>query len=283
MDPLSQLLRSIYLRQVRYILQDVPSGWSEYYPAGPGIYFYVVLEGQLLVGDTEQVRHLSAMEMIMLTGRLAHRVAVFVPGGCRWIALHCEYDQTLAQPLIQALPSRLPEQHQAGFAHQALTQIGVHYFLLESQGNRLGRDTMMDRLGGMLLVECLRTYIENLDDQDQSWLLALRDPRLAPVLTVLHAQPAQPWTVAQLAKIAGQSRSQFALRFHNVMGQTPLAYLTAHRMRLAAYLLSEQRMPLARVAEQVGYSSDSTLSEAFRRYFGMPPRTWQQTNQLKKH
>ena len=93
-------------------------------------------------------------------------------------------------------------------------------------------------------------------------------------LNALHARPAQAWTLEELARAAGTSRSVLAERFQHLVGSSPMQYLTQWRMLLAANLLSGSNAPLARIAEDVGYQTDTAFSRAFRREYGTPPAAW---------
>jgi len=90
----------------------------------------------------------------------------------------------------------------------------------------------------------------------------------------LHKSPAHPWTLEELAREANTSRSVLAERFQKLVGDSPMQYLTQWRMLLAANLLRRSNAPLARVAEEVGYQTDTAFSRAFRREFGLPPVAW---------
>jgi AraC-like DNA-binding protein len=99
----------------------------------------------------------------------------------------------------------------------------------------------------------------------------LRDPALSPVLAAIHQRPAHPWSVQELAGIACLSRSAFADRFGTVIGQPPLSYLAEHRMRLALWQLCHTQQPVCRIAEMVGYGSETAFSQAFKRIYGNSP------------
>ena len=103
------------------------------------------------------------------------------------------------------------------------------------------------------------------------WVAGLRDPSLGRALSAFHADSADPWTLESLARTAGLSRSAFAARFTQVMGETAIGYVTSWRMDLAARLVREQSLPLSRVAEHVGYRSEAAFNRAFRRAHGMTP------------
>jgi AraC-like DNA-binding protein len=139
----------------------------------------------------------------------------------------------------------------------------------EARERRSGRELVLSRLVEVLLVEALRST--PVEDASPGLLRGLCDARLAPAIRQMHAQLARPWTVPQLAKAAGLSRSGFCDRFNNRVGLPPMEYLLAWRMAVAKDLLRRHDLDIGEVAERVGYSSSSTFSTAFSRHVGMPP------------
>lgn len=140
----------------------------------------------------------------------------------------------------------------------------------EESGSELpGRDMVLERLVEILLVEALRTTQR--DGAPLGLLRGLSDRKLAEAMRRMHADPARPWTVEQLARDAAMSRSAFFERFTGAVGVPPMEYLLAWRMALAKDLLRRRDVPLAEVAERVGYGSASTFSTAFSRHVGQPP------------
>jgi AraC-like DNA-binding protein len=114
-------------------------------------------------------------------------------------------------------------------------------------------------------------------DGDTGWLAGVRDRIVGVALTSLHNRPAHNWTVEELARVAGTSRSVLADRFQQLVGSSPIQYLTQWRMLLASNLLSRSNASLASIAEAVGYQTDTAFSRAFRREFGSPPATWRRS------
>ncbi|QRF56231.1 AraC family transcriptional regulator [Variovorax paradoxus] len=139
----------------------------------------------------------------------------------------------------------------------------------ESSEERSGREFVLTRLVEVLLVEALRS--SSGEDAPPGLLRGLADARLALAMRQLHADPARPWTVTQLAQKAALSRSAFFDRFTRAVGLPPMEYLLAWRMALAKNLLGDRELAIAEVAERVGYSSASTFSTAFSRHVGLPP------------
>lgn len=140
-----------------------------------------------------------------------------------------------------------------------------------------GQQVVLDRLLDWVLVCALREWFDRPDTQPPSQ----RDPVVGRALRLLHAQPAAPWTVATLADRTGVSRSTLAKRFHDLVGEPPLTYLTRLRMTLAADLLIEQQAAtIADIARTVGYSDAFGFSAAFKRIRGVNPSEYRRTSVL---
>jgi AraC-like DNA-binding protein len=120
----------------------------------------------------------------------------------------------------------------------------------------------------------LRLYMNEQSTGQSGWLAAVRDRIVGAALTELHARPAHAWTLEALARAAGTSRSVLAERFQHLVGSAPMEYLTQWRMLLAANLLCGSNAPLAQIAEDIGYQTDTAFIRAFRREYGMPPAAW---------
>ncbi|MDX1891670.1 AraC family transcriptional regulator [Mycolicibacterium sp. 050158] len=135
-----------------------------------------------------------------------------------------------------------------------------------------GQQVVLDRLLDWMLVCTLREWFDGPDGTPPAWWTALRDPVVGDALSVLHAEPAAPWTVASLAERIGVSRSTLAKRFSELVGEPPLTYLTGWRMTLAMDLLVEQdTATIAHVGRAVGYRDPFTFSAAFKRVRGVNP------------
>jgi len=148
----------------------------------------------------------------------------------------------------------------------------------ESSAMKPGRDLLLRRLVEILLIEALRSTPSK--NAPPGLLRGLADERLVQAIRQMHADPATPWTVAQLASKASLSRSAFFERFTRVVGQPPMEYLLAWRMALAKEMLCRQNLSISQVAERVGYGSASTFSTAFSRHMGQPPRRYSQSAAL---
>lgn len=133
-----------------------------------------------------------------------------------------------------------------------------------------GQEAYLDRLLDLLLMDVLRTWFDR-DEQAPTWWRAGYDPLIGPALRLMYHNPEQPWTVANLAAAVGSSRAAFARRFHAQVGETPIAFLTAWRLAVAADLLRTDGSTIAAIARRVGYGTPFALSSAFKRVYGISP------------
>ncbi|UUP17768.1 RCS-specific HTH-type transcriptional activator RclR [Nitratireductor thuwali] len=141
----------------------------------------------------------------------------------------------------------------------------------EMATNRAGSAGILARLADVAAATIVRGWVECGCGDATGWVEALRDPRLGRVIAALHRDPGRDWTVADMAAEMGSSRSVFAERFVSATGTTPLRYVTALRMRLAAQWIGRDRMPIDTVARRLGYGSQAAFARAFKRATGRSP------------
>jgi AraC-like DNA-binding protein len=127
-----------------------------------------------------------------------------------------------------------------------------------------------------MFVDVVRRYLETLPEDRTTWLSGLRDPYVGRALTALHERPERDWTIEALAQAAALSRSAFAERFVQFVGQPPMQYLTNWRMQLATNYLRNGTESIASVANRVGYDSEAAFSRAFKKAVGSPPSEWRE-------
>ncbi len=147
----------------------------------------------------------------------------------------------------------------------------IRFSVDEVLASRAGSEVVLAKLSETLFVETLRRYIAGLPEDQTGWLAGVRDPEVGRALALLHRQPAHPWTIADLAKEVGISRSVVAERFRRYLGQPPMAYLTQWRLQLGAQMLTSTSHSVSQVASEVGYESEAAFNRAFKRGFGLPP------------
>ncbi len=135
-----------------------------------------------------------------------------------------------------------------------------------------GQEAVLDRLLDLLLIAVLRAHFARPESGGPDWFRAHADPVVGHALRLMHHNPAHAWTLAGLARETNVSRAAFARRFHDLVGEPPMAFLTEWRIALAADLLREPGATIGSVAGQVGYGSPFALSTAFKRVLGVSPQ-----------
>jgi AraC-like DNA-binding protein len=292
-DPLSEV---IALLRPRTVFSKVISGagrWGVRYSDFGQPSFCAVLEGSCrLAVDGQRALTLEAGDFLLLPRTPGFTMSSFHPvnpqridprvapsptgevrhgtrGGppdVRLLGGYFVFDSPDAALLVSLLPALV---HVRGVERLSIL---VRLVGDEAKDQRSGRDLVLTRLVEVLLIEALRSTTS--DDAPPGLLRGLADARLAPAIRQIHGQLARSWTVPQLAKAAGLSRSAFFERFTRTVGVPPMEYLLAWRMAIARDLLRHHDLGITEVAERVGYSSASTFSTAFSRHVGQPPRRY---------
>ncbi|PJI32704.1 AraC family transcriptional regulator [Acinetobacter pseudolwoffii] len=313
MDALSKIFDDIHLAKSEYLYLNVfhPGGFD--YQHEPFMLAYILLQGQaqlrFMNGDRLE---LQQGDLVLLPAGSAHHVSC--PDNADFsarcainpyfqshaqqcvdlngensaehsfiLALRSSLDMQMAKPLLSALPKYLHIQHILGDTAPEWLQVGLQFLALETQQMRPGRDKILDHLVSILLIECVRDYILNLENSS-SWLNALSHPELSNALAAIHGKPEQFWTVESLAEQCHMSRSKFAQLFTQIVGEPPLAYLQQHRLRLAAQYLRNSGFSIQQIAHGVGYSSETAFSQSFKKQFEQTPTQYRlncQNNNIK--
>ena len=144
----------------------------------------------------------------------------------------------------------------------------------ETSAHNLGSRLVTESLTRIVLIQMLRTYAASTSCGVGTWLGALTDEQISGALHQIHGDPLRRWTLPELARVAGMSRSSFALRFRTLVGTSPLDYLLRWRMRLAGQVLRESSRTISSLAFEYGYASESAFSASFKRALGCSPKTY---------
>ena len=184
------------------------------------------------------------------------------------------FDRASLRPITQLLPSFIlvkAEQARTLALHDTMRALAS-----EMAEQAPGSEIVANRLAEVLFIQILRAHIasgpeRNTPVRNKGWLRAIFDPQMGAALSAIHDRVNTPWTVESLAEAAGMSRSAFAARFKELVGQTPLEYVTEWRMQKAMQLLEQRDKKLIDVARLVGYESDAAFSKAFKRVVGANP------------
>ena len=187
------------------------------------------------------------------------------------------FDSAEDNPVISTLPPLLKLNVEQGGAAEWIRST-FQFAAEEIAAGRPGSETVLAKLSELLFVESVRRYAEDLPAGQTGWLAGLRDPYVARALAQLHRDITRPWTVDDLGREVGLSRSALADRFIRLIGVPPMHYLANWRMQIATQKLRGTSASLAQVAASVGYDSEAAFSRAFKKAFGAAPATWRRSN-----
>jgi AraC-like DNA-binding protein len=192
----------------------------------------------------------------------------------RHVVLLCgsyRFDGDIGKGLVEALP---PVVRLTAESDEPIHEV-IALLVREMRQNSLGKQTVLDRLLDVVVVLGIRAGLA-LSPRQPSWFRAASDPRLAPVLQAMYAEPERPWTIESLAEAGAMSRSTLARAFQQTLGQSPIAHLAEWRMAVARDSLLGSDASLAEIARTVGYNSEYAFATAFRRHNGDSPGRWRQ-------
>lgn len=298
-DPLAEALHPLRMRGTFYCRSELTEPWTLEIPAFPDtVSFHVVADGscelhvagepttELQRGDVAMVPHgighLLSAGQGGPSGRvdrlpqhyLSERYSVLTHGGggrpARVLCGVVAFDEPGARELVRRLP---PVLHIAATASP--TTVSVHdtirLMAAELADLRPGGEAVTTRLADVVVVQAIRHWLANDPAARGGWLGALQDEHLGRALAAMHRDPGHPWTLEALASEALMSRSTFAARFAEQVGESPMAYLTRWRMTIAHTRLREGRAGVSQLAAELGYGSDAAFSRAFTRVVGRTP------------
>ena len=294
----ADLLQSVRLRSSVYFRPELRAPWG-FRVADHGTAFHIVADGECWVqvtgaeevelvagdfvviprGDAHIMRD-SAGSTIVDFFELAANSApdskgVFRAGGRGTITkLVCggmQFDNGATDPLLAVLPPLIHVKGEGGKGSPWL-QATVSQVLEELDSSGAGTQAVVTRLADILFIKAVRSYFEqNIDTAQYGWLAAIRDPHIGPALAQLHARPQEAWTVASVARKVALSRSLFAEKFAELVGEPPLRYLKRLRLNAAATRLRSTDDKLTTIAADAGYESAAAFTKAFKRALGKTP------------
>lgn len=181
-----------------------------------------------------------------------------------------KFDDPVAKQLITLLPKLIVvdtwASPQADWIHSTLRMIAA-----EAKEMSLGGETVITRLADVLVVQAIRFWITHDPLTQTGWLGALQDPKIGKVISRIHREPGGAWTLNSLAREASMSRSAFAARFTELVGEPAMRYVTRWRMHFAQARLKEGNATVSEVALTLGYESEAAFNRAFRRLLGISP------------
>ncbi len=180
-------------------------------------------------------------------------------------------DHPIARRLVEALPP-IVHMRPTRSGRSAGPFAAIDLLADEMEHGGTGSGAVISRLCDVVVLQAIRSWVSSEEAAGSRWLAAMSDPQIGPALAALHRYPEQRWAVSSLAAHALMSRSAFAARFTEVVGQSAMRYLTDLRMQLALDLLRRTDRSVSEVAAAVGYDSEASFSRVFKRVMGTSPR-----------
>lgn len=193
----------------------------------------------------------------------------------RFVCGYMACDPHLCETVLAGLP-RLIRVRVADEPSGSWIENSIRFSVDQASGGDAGSSLVIEKLSEVLFVETLRRYITTLPADQTGWLAGARDPVIGKALALMHQNPSYPWTVDDLARRLGVSRTRLGERFRHFLGVSPIAYLTDWRLKLGADKLRLTERSVAEVALDVGYNSEAAFNRAFKRAYNAPPAQFRQ-------
>jgi AraC-like DNA-binding protein len=297
-DPLGEALHFLRMSGTFYARSEFSAPWGlELPPFAGSLMFHVLTAGEcwletargerrlLRTGDLALVPHGEGHRLVSEPGVEAARLfdlpreqvseryeVLRHGGGGDRTSLVCgavRFDHPAAQHLVRLLPGIIAVE--ASRSDQEWVQATMRFMAAEARALRPGGEAVITRLADILVIQAIRSWIEQDPAAQTGWLGALQDRQIGRAIARIHREPERPWTVAALAAEAAMSRSAFAARFTDRVGEPAMHYVARWRMHVASSWLRDDDAPLADVASRLGYQSEAAFSRAFKRFVGVPP------------
>jgi AraC-like DNA-binding protein len=271
MDRLSEFLdRNVFNATVFF---DGQFCGDNHFPGASGLgQLHVVRSGMVVMHHADRPSiHIDEPAVLFYPRGLQHQLVVPPGSVVNLVCANLALESKEAHPSMALLPNCL----HVRLADAPLLNCTLELLEHEARSQLGGRRLVLNRLCEVLVVQLLR-HAHATGQLELDALCGMSDPGLARVLEAVQRQPAQPWPLDALARMAGMSRSRFASHFRNEVGMPPAEYIAQRRMKLARQLL-RQRLPVEQVAIRVGYQSQPAFSRAFIARFGVSPSAWQRS------
>lgn len=296
-DALSDVLRMVQLKTCVYFVADMPAPWGMDIPASTTGPLHMVLHGRCIFRCGEENIELNEGDAILLPRGSSHQMLDSITSTpepasqlmpqlyanpttdntgdfTRMLCGHFEWDGEIEHALFRELPEYLIIRSYMNQSESDVLQFKNLVSLIKDQSvnSAPGNSAIADRLGEILFITLLKSWM--MDNATEQGLLAtINDERLARALRYIHQNAEQEMDIQELARVAGMSRTSFAVQFREAMGTTPAAYLAEWRLLKARRLLIGSDVPLGQLPDRVGYGTDASFARAYRRRFNESPST----------
>ena len=267
MDQLAPLLRQITLSAQSFFSGDLCQ-LVDFNDAERSGHVHILKSGAVAMAVRNGPPQVIDRPSVLFFPRPCPHTLVPVDERCELLCAYIDLGIKVRSPLAMALPEVLV----LPFDHMSPVKPTLELLFQEAFDDAFGRQAALDRLIEYFLIQMLRHVV--VSGQLRGGIFAaLADARLAQAVNAMHERPAHPWTLDELADVAGMSRARFAVNFREAVGLTPLDYLTDWRMSIAQNLLKLGR-PIKSVASAVGYQSQAALARVFAKRIGHAPTEW---------
>ncbi len=318
MDALAEVLRAIKIDSAIYLNGEFSEPWCVLSPESSAlasvfgrdgahvIVYHLLSEGHAYceVADGESVE-LSAGDLVALPHGHSHRIGAghrtvpvdvsnalpgilerrlqpLVAGGggdsSKFICGYLACDRHLSQSFLSGLPPIIRLNIRDDVSGQWLEN-SLRFSVSQAASRDAGAQEVVAKLSEVFFAEALRRYQRELPPGETGWLAGAREPAVGRALTLMHHRYVHPWTVPELAREVGVSRTVLSERFRHFLGESPIAYLTRWRLRLGARALTSTSHSVAQIAVDVGYESEAAFNRAFKREYAIPPARYRRERQ----
>jgi AraC-like DNA-binding protein len=316
MDVLSEVLRSIRLDSALFFNAELTATWCVLEPRseemtsalssneGHLVLYHYVLEGDAyaqlpggakveltkgdivmiphgdshLLGNGKHARPVDSMKAFEKNLSEGLKLARHGGGGevTRLVCGFMVFEPRMSSVVLSGLP-KIVKVHLSDGPGSQWIRDSIR-FAVGEENNGDGSGLVVAKLSEVLFVETLRRFVGELSESNSGWLAGARDPAIGKALAFLHDDPSRDWTVEDLARKVGLSRTRFAERFRHFIGDSPMAYLKKWRLKVGAEALLSTDKSVAEIAGAVGYGSESAFNRAFKLEYGSPPAVFRKSH-----
>jgi AraC-like DNA-binding protein len=304
-------LNSVRVSSTVYCPVEIAAPWGLHIAKESGAPFFILVKGSafLVIEELNIRRRLKVGDFIIITKRCACKVSDSPqskvidleewlrrnppgPDGrfkvegegevTRFIGGTFFFENHESHPLLKVLPTFLHfsvAPGRPGNDGKVVDWFGTTLDLIvtEAASRKPGAEPIISRLSDILFIQAVRAYASAAASERPNWFTAAADPQISEAIANIHRAPQSPWTVGRLATLSGMSRSAFANRFSELVGEPPLRYLSRWRMHKAIEMLREGRLTTAEIASLVGYESEAAFSKAFKKWNGQGPGSYRRS------
>ncbi len=299
-DPIGELFQVLQMQSVFYTQADLAAPWGMAIPAmAQSLMFHFVVDGECCVEVEGKHLAVRAGDFFMIPHGQGHKLkdrpetpclplfdlpietvsgyyeTLNYGGGGKRTKLLCgavSFDHPIAERLLATMPPYICIDSRSDTEGQFLNAT-MAMLASESKVPNLGSEAVITRLADLLVIHSLRAWLAKDMGGRSDWLSALQDRTLGKALLSMHKYPGERWTIETLAQVAGMSRTTFAEKFKEHIGQTPLQYLTEWRMAVAKSQLETSSDSILEIALDLGYQSEAAFSRAYKKTMGTTPGT----------